>query len=146
MRDLEFIEIRNRYLLAIFLTIVFVIPILIFVVNSFGVKDSDILTSLKQEKNMVIFLTSELCSKCENIEDILINNNVAYFKLNIDENADYEEIMMRLDISRKYVEVPGIVYVEKGRTVSNLMNISVSDTQSFLNSYSLSDTIEEGEV
>lgn len=146
MKDSEFIQIRNRYLSAFFVTLLFVVPMFIFIINSFGDKKTEILTNLKQEKSMVVFLTSNSCNRCSEVENVLFDNNVAYFELNIDENADYKEIMMHLDISKKYVEVPGIVYVEKGKTVSNLMDISVSDTQSFLNSYSLSDTIKEGEV
>lgn len=143
MRDPEFIELRNKFLIGVVVAILFAIPVMIFVYKSFNVKESDVLTNIKKKEDMVIFLSSNTCDLCSGVEDILKEKNVSYLTLNIDKNVDYKEVMRRFHISEKVVEVPGIIKVEDGKMVSNMMRISdKNELNEFLDFHELLNTEE----
>lgn len=141
MRDPEFILLRNRFLVAVGVVLVFAIPTLLFVVKSFGREVTDVLKGLNEKEDMLIYVESNDCTGCLEVKQVLEDKNVEYMILNIDKNIDYEEIIRKLGVSRKVVEVPSLIYVEDGDMVANFMGIKTqNDVISFLEVHNINTT------
>ena len=65
MKDPEFIMLRNRVLIGIFISIIFIIPICFFIKNKLLVTESDLEKSIKNKEDILILFTEENCSKCK---------------------------------------------------------------------------------
>ena len=131
MKDSEFIQLRNRFLLALGITIIFIIPVSLFVYNRFSTK-SELLKNILDNKNLIIYLTKDKCATCDKLKKILDENNISYFEVNTDRSDEYEEIMLRIGMSKEYVVTPGIIYVEKGKMLVNMMELDEKSLRSFL--------------
>lgn len=131
MKDSEFIQLRNRFLLALGITIIFIIPISLFVYNRFSNK-SELLKNILDNKNLIIYLTKDKCTTCDKLKTVFTENNIPYYEVNIDRNDEYEEIMLRIGMSKSYVITPGIIYVEKGKMLVNMMELDENSLRSFL--------------
>ena len=141
MRDPEFILLRNRFLVAVGVALIFAIPTLLFVVKSFGREVTDVLKGLNEKEDMLIYVESNDCTGCLEVKQILEDKNVDYMVLNIDKNTDYEEIIRKIGISKKVVEVPSLIYVEDGDMVANFMGIKTqNDVISFLEVHNINTT------
>lgn len=141
MRDPEFILLRNRFLVAVGVALIFAIPTLLFVVKSFGREVTDVLKGLNEKEDMLIYVESNDCTGCLEVKQVLEDKNVEYMILNIDKNIDYEEIIRKLGVSRKVVEVPSLIYVEDGDMVANFMGIKTqNDVISFLEVHNINTT------
>ncbi len=141
MRDPEFILLRNRFLVAVGVALIFAIPTLLFVVKSFGREVTDVLKGLNEKEDMLIYVESNDCTGCLEVKQILEDKNVDYMVLNIDKNTDYEEIIRKIGISKKVVEVPSLIYVEDGDMVANFMGIKTQDdVLSFLEVHNINTT------
>lgn len=122
MRDPEFIQLRNRFLFGVGLVILFMIPITIFLVKTYGV--SSVLTKVNRKETFTIVVTSKNCDNCKLVYDILKDNDVKFVKLNSSTNKNYEEIMQKLKIVNKREEFPVIIYVKDGIMQANLFSIN----------------------
>lgn len=139
MRDPEFIELRNKFLLGMLIVLVFAIPIIIFLVKTYG--DSNVLSKINKNETFTVLVTSNDCDKCELVNDILKKNDVKYAKLNSYTNKDYEEIMQKLEIENKRDEFPILVYVEEGQMKANLFSIDNEEMViDFLNFHKLNNS------
>lgn len=139
MRDPEFIELRKRFLLGILIIVVFAVPIIIFLVRTYG--DSKVLSKLNKKESFTILVTSNECEKCDLVNDILKENNVRFVELNSFTNKDYEEIMRRLKVINKRDEFPILIYVEDGIMKANLFLINdESSVTNFLDFHKLNNS------
>lgn len=141
MRDPEFIEMRNRFLIALVVSIVFALPVILFVFKTFSNNDSELLDNINNKKTVIIYLESEECSRCSSFSKVLDDNSVGYFTLNIDTDRDYETIMKKLDYSTINVSTPSLMYVENGELVSSLTNeFDKQNIYDYLSNYNLLNT------
>lgn len=122
MRDPEFIQLRNRFLFGILIVLIFAVPIIIFLVRTYG--GSSVLHRVEKKETFTILVTSNSCDKCSLVNDILKEKNVDFVKLNSSTNKDYDEIMRKLNIENKREEFPILVYVKDGEMLANLFSIN----------------------
>ena len=121
MRDPEFVELRNKFFFGMLVVIIFAIPIMIFLVKTYG--SSSVLTKIKKDEDLVILVTANTCENCDLVKDILKDKDIKFSKLNSSTNKDYSEIMRKLDIENKREEFPILIYVEDGEMIANLFSI-----------------------
>lgn len=139
MKDPEFIKLKNRFLFCMLIFVVFAVPIIIFLVRTYG--DSSVLSKLNKKESFTILVTSNECEKCDLVKDILKDNRVDFVKLNSFTNKDYEEIMKRLKIVNKREEFPILIYVEDGVMKANLFLINdKSSVTNFLEFHGLNNS------
>lgn len=124
MKDEEFIAIKNRVLLAIFVAIVFTIPLFIFMLNKFGNGGSAVINSINKKEEMVIFITSSKCKLCDEVNDYLKDKDVKFTTINIDHDDYYEMVLKKLDLSKENIVVPSLIYVEDGKLYSSMVDIN----------------------
>lgn len=121
MRDPEFVELRNKFFFGMLVVIIFAIPIMIFLVKTYG--SSNVLTKIEKDEDLVILVTANTCDNCDLFKDILKDKDIKFSKLNSSTNKDYSEIMRKLDIENKREEFPILIYVEDGEMIANLFSI-----------------------
>ena len=121
MRDPEFVELRNKFFFGMLVVIIFAIPIMIFLVKTYG--SSSVLTKIEKDEDLVILVTANTCENCDLVKDILKDKDIKFSKLNSSTNKDYSEIMRKLDIENKREEFPILIYVEDGEMIANLFSI-----------------------
>lgn len=136
MRDPEFIRLRNRFLFAVLIAVIFTVPLLMFVYKSYA--SSSLIDKIDRKETFTVLVVDKNCSLCDEVEEILDSNNVSYLKLNHARNKDYDLIMRKLGLDNPNKNFPIIVYVDKGKMVANLF---VDDDKNFvvdfLNTYNL---------
>ena len=136
MRDPEIIQLRNRFLLAITIAILFSVPLIIFLNKNFN--STNVLTRLREKDTFVILIENKGCKMCSKVNKFLGDNSVDYVRLNRDKNNDYEKIMKDLELVNKREEYPVVVYVTKGEMKANLFSVSsVDEVRQFVENYEL---------
>ena len=139
MRDPEFIQLRNRFFFGVGISLVFMIPIIIFLVKTYGV--SSVLTKVNKKETFTVVVTSKDCDKCGLVIDVLKENNVKYVKLNSSTNKNYDEIMQKLNVVNKREEFPIIIYVKDGVMQANLFSINSGKmVEEFIDYHGLNNT------
>ena len=136
MRDPEIIQLRNRFLLAITIAVLFSVPLIIFLNKNFN--NTNVLTRVREKDTFVILIENKNCKMCKKVNKLLADNSVDYVRLNRDKNKDYNKIMKDLELVNKREEYPVVVYVTKGKMTANLFNISdESEVEVFIKNYDL---------
>lgn len=137
MRDPEFIELRNKFLLGVLIFLIFAIPIFFFVRNKMFMPDSKIMKYLKKNDSMLILVVEDNCTRCKKSKEVLNELNVNYFILNKDTERDYNSIIRKLKIEDE-VQVPAIIFVNEGNLYSYIYNIkNKKEIIDFVESYNL---------
>ena len=136
MIDPEFIKLRNRFLFAVLIGVVFSVPLIIFLNKTFS--STNVLSRVRKEDTFVILIENKKCKMCKKVDNLLDKNSVDYVRLNRDKNKDYDQILKDLELVNKREEYPIVVYVSKGKMIANLFNISnVKELEEFIESYYL---------
>ena len=139
MRDPEFVELKNKFLIGMGLVILFAIPIMIFLIKTYG--NSNVLNKINKKDSFTILVTSRDCDNCSMVSSTLKKNDVKFVKLNSATNKNYEEIMRKLTIENKSNEFPFIVYVDEGVMKANLFSIeSEKDVVEFVEYHGLNNS------
>lgn len=128
----ELIELRNRFLLALAIALVFTIPLLFFFINKLSIKPSKILEGIKNEKTMIILVVADKCKNCSKLQNILQENNVNYNLLNLDRETKYEEILKKIALPKSDISPPTIIYLKDGILHSTLLNPTTDDLLFFI--------------
>lgn len=138
MNDPEFVELINRFFKGIVIVILFIVPLTIFIVKKFNVTESKVIKSIDEKENIVLFVTNGSCTTCKEIEQILDNINVKYTSINMDSDRNFKTILKKLDITTTDIDVPTIIYVEKGEVNSILVSIKTEEEiTTFVENYNL---------
>lgn len=133
MRDPEFIQLRNRFLMALVIALIFTIPMILFVVNRFNEKPSKIIEKINKKENIIVLVTEENCPSCINNKNILKDNNVSFYEINKDDDKNtYEIILRKISMSKSDVTPPTVIYIEEGTLYSSLVNPSEEELKSYL--------------
>lgn len=122
MRDPEFVELRNRFLFGVLISIVFFVPVILFLYRFYA--NSDVFTLINDKKTFTMLVTSNDCDNCKMAEESLKKYDIDYKILNSDTAKDYGDIMNKLQIDNANKDYPIIVYIENGVMKSNLFNIT----------------------
>lgn len=125
MRDPEFIELKNRFLLGVGIVVLFAIPIIIFLVKTYGT--SSVLNKINKDETFTILVTAKECDNCKLVSNILKDYDVEFVKLNSSTNKSYEEIMKKLKVENKREEFPILIYIKDGEMQANLFSIDTRE-------------------
>lgn len=125
MQDEEFTNLKKTFFKIVFFILLFMIPFTIALVTKFGYNATDIENSIKTEEKVLIFVTEKNCTRCQEVNKILKDNNISYYELNIDKTSltDYMSILRRIKMNENDIKAPTIIYVENGKLKSSLVDI-----------------------
>lgn len=122
MRDPEFVELRNKFLIGILIAVVFTVPLFIYVYKTFS--NPKVLTKIDKGETFSLVIVSKDCEKCGLVEDILDSKNIKYLEVNSSTDKNYKSIINKLGIKNTQNSFPVIVYVKDGKMAGNMMNIN----------------------
>ena len=129
----EFTELRNKFLTGIVISLIFIIPMIIFFTKSIPKTDSSIIDNIDNKKSIVILITD---SKHKKFKSTM--NQINIKKKTIDKyNYDgYQELIKKLNISESDIVVPTVIYIKKGDIKATLINIEQDkQLREFLKNY-----------
>lgn len=133
MRDPEFIELRNKFFLGIFIFLIFAIPIFFFIKNKLFISDSNITKAINNKNSMLILVVENKCNECKKNKNTLNDLNVNYYILNKDRERDYGTILKKLNLQEKEIIVPTLIYIREGNTYAYINDIkSENEINSFI--------------
>ena len=133
MKDREFIELRNRFLLGLFVAFIVVIPLFIVLVIKLDQTRPKIKSRLKSKESFYILVESRKCENCKAVESILKDRKLDYEKINM-EKEEYEEMLEILHSMSLQVSPPAILFIQDGIMVDQLTKISGnSELEEFIN-------------
>lgn len=145
MRDPEFIEMRNRFILGMVVLILFSVPFLIFIARKFMVETSPIIKGIDNEKTMLVYVEKANCSNCKEVEDMLKSYGIKYNKINSSGDRNYANVLNKLNITTTDIDEPTLLYIEEGKFYAALVSIkSEEDVVNFLITYGYLD-VEKNE-
>ena len=125
MKDPEFIELRNKFFLGVFIFLLFAVPLFFFLKNKILISDSDLLKSINKKNSMLILLTEDKCNRCSKSKDVLNKIDINYYVLNKSRDRDYNTIIYKLELD-KDISIPSLIYVEEGKVYAYIDNIKSS--------------------
>lgn len=135
MQNPEFILLRNRFLIALLVALIFTIPLTLLFINKFSNKPSRIIDSINNKESIFILVTENNCEKCQETENIMKENNIDFILLNKDTEEKYDSIIKKIDIPNDELTPPTIIYIKDGIINSKLVNSSQTEIEEFLNFY-----------
>lgn len=146
MRNPEFIEIRNKFILGMLIILLFGIPFLIFITKKFMVETSEIIKGIDNSETMLVLVENVKCNNCKEIEEKLENYGLKYYTLNSTSDRNYLKILHKLDITTTDIAEPTLMYIEEGKFYAALVSIKTDEEiNSFLAAYGYLDSNEYNE-
>jgi cell division protein FtsX len=135
MNDPEFRQMMKKFFTIAIITIAFLIPLFFIYKNKIVVNENNILTDIKKNKSLVIYITENNCNRCKDLKKDLRKVN---YKEISKTNKSYNKIINKLNISNSNIATPAILYVKKGQLVSYIVDVKDDELKEFIKSYKLS--------
>ena len=136
MRDPEFIELRNRFLIGLVVSLLFTVPIFLIFYNRITPNSSKIMNKIKKEESFFLLVTEKNCKSCTKYHNLLKKIDIQYEEMNKNKDKNYQDTLKLLEIAESDVEIPCLIYIEKGVLISSLPNIqSEEELNTFISYY-----------
>lgn len=136
MRDPEFIELKNRFLIGLLVSLFIGVLLFLFYYRSYNFRDGDIYIQIKNSDKILVFVEDNDCIKCRDIKKALDDSKNKYIVYNRDEEDYKEELDLLLNLDKYDIDVPGLVYLEKGIVVAFSSDVEDnSDLKDFIKHY-----------
>ena len=137
MKDPEFVELRNKFLFGMLVSLIFLIPLFFFFYNRFIPKDSFIVERIQREESFVLLICdNDYYRRGKMVRNVLKEYGIDYETSNLEKDSSYREILKILNLSSSDIKSPTLVYIEKGIMISVLPNIQEKEeVLSFLKNY-----------
>lgn len=133
----EFTELKNRFLLGLLVASICAFLLIFLLASKLGNYDSRVLKGINNKKTFFVLLTnSKECSKCDNYLEKIKGLDVNYYNYDLAKESDYTDVLKRIGLSENVVELPGIIYIEKGKMIANAMDIDDEVFNDFVKRYS----------
>ena len=99
MKDPEFIEMRNKFLLGLIIALIFSIPVF-FIFKNKLVVNNELENKISKNKEVVLYINSNDCINCKKVKKYLDNNKIKYYTLGTSSNK-YKGIMNKIGVNEK---------------------------------------------
>ena len=124
MKNEEFIELRNKFLLGVLVALVVTVPFLLFFVNRYLGSRSSIMEAYNNKKTFTVLVyKSSDCNYCSIIKSRLKGLDIYYLEYDIDKPKDKERTFKKFGFSEKSIVVPALIYVKDGESVVRTFDI-----------------------
>ena len=126
----ELIELRNKLILGVSVALVITVPFLFFFITRYSNIKSNVYKAYRAEKTFVIYVTDSSCDKCSMVKNKLKNLDVEYIEYDLSKARDKDLVIKKIGVKESTLIAPSLVYVKKGVSMINLLNISNSSFKS----------------
>lgn len=136
MKDPEFIEMRNKFLLGLIIALIFSIPVF-FIFKNKLVVNNELENKISKNKEVVLYINSNDCINCKKVKKYLDNNKIKYYTLGTSSNK-YKSIMNKIGVNEKKIIAPAIIYIEESELKAYIVNVnSKNEVNKFLETYNI---------
>ena len=138
INDPEVVATRNRIIVGVVIALLFVLPFTFFFINKLTERDTKIVKEIKNGESMVILVTNKKVSNEVEIDDILSEVKVKYYKTTDKSNKYYESLLKTINMPSTDIIPPTVIYIKDGNLTASLVDIkNTSDLTLFLENYGL---------
>lgn len=120
MDNEEFRSIIAKALGALGIVIVICIPVALFYFSKYKFVKSSITDHLYDKETFVLYVYEEKADK--GIMNLLEQINIKYYECNINEEDDFDNVLLNLSLTEDDVKPWALIYVEDGVASSNTNN------------------------
>ena len=136
MRDPEFIELRNRFLIGLMVALFVGGLLIIIFYRSLISERSKVYNQLRSDDTVLLFVEDNNCDRCIQIKNILDNKRVEYYIYNRDSDVERDSIEKVLKIDNYSIEIPALMYVKNGKVKSFLSDAEdIEEINDFIDNY-----------
>lgn len=127
MKNEEFIELRNKFLLGVLVALIVTVPFLLFFVNRYVANKSKVIDAYNEKKTFTVLVyKSSDCSKCSMIREKLDDEDIYYLEYDLDKENTKDTAYSRFGFSESKLKVPALIYVKDGVSVVSSLDIKDS--------------------
>ena len=80
----------------------------------------------------MILVKDYSCNNCKEIKNIIEDNNYDCVELNSYEENKYKNVLNKIDLSLSDIKTPSVIYVDKGKVYSFLVDVKISELKTYL--------------
>ena len=136
MKDSEFIELKNRFLVGIGISLLIGIPIFIFYLIRLDFIAPNIVKKIENQDSFFLLVEEKNCKKCREVKQKLSQLKVDYKVVSTEESNLYNKILDKLGEQEKNFPPPTIIYIEEGSLLASLPDVqSENDLLEFISNY-----------
>ncbi len=122
----------KKFIIGLIVVIIFAIPTVIFLINKFIYNDSSIIKKIDNKETFMILVKDYSCNNCIEIKNIIEDNNYDCVELNSYEENKYKNVLNKIDLSLSDIKTPSVIYVDKGKVYSFLVDVKISELRTYL--------------
>ncbi len=122
----------KKFIIGLIVVIIFAIPTVIFLINKFIYNDSSIIKKVNNKETFMILVKDYSCNNCIEIKNIIEDNNYDCVELNSYEENKYKNVLNKIDLSLSDIKTPSVIYVDKGKVYSFLVDVKISELKTYL--------------
>lgn len=122
MRDPEFIELRNRFLFGLVISIFIGGLLFLFFYRSYRVTGNDVYKSITNNNKLIVFVEDNECSNCMEIRNLLDTKKYNYVIYNKDSDVYRDSINKILRLDYYGLGAPSFIYLENKKVVAFMSN------------------------
>lgn len=130
MKDPEFIEMRNKFLISLLIVSIFAALFIVFLFKLIGT-NSNVDNKVLQNKDVLVLVVDNKCARCDAVKEVLKENNIKYSILDRYKDNKTKYIYQKIGLDDE-ITTPCILSIKKGKLDSYLDNI---DDQTVLEEY-----------
>lgn len=121
--DEELIALFKRLGVGILVLLLFSTIFVIFIYNKFLPHTAEVITKINNDESLYVLVDDNSCKTCKRIKEVLKENNVKYYEINIDKDNHYKAFLQTLSITKNEVVVPTLMYINNGNLDSTIVEI-----------------------
>ena len=123
MKDQELIELRNKLLLAISISILLVIPLFLIIKNISYLDKSKVIKKMNNNEEFILILRKSKCNECKMLTKNIKKYNYKYMVVYIDTDRNYKDILRNLNLGSNNIEPPTVIYIKDKKVSSYIVNV-----------------------
>ena len=121
--DEELISLFKRLKIGIVIIMIFSVLFVVFIYNKFLPHTPEVINKINNKESLYVLIDNKSCNTCKRIKEILEENNISYYEINIDKDTHYKEFLKSLSITENEVVVPTIMYINNGMLDSTIVEV-----------------------
>lgn len=122
--DEELLSLFKRLKIGIVIILIFAVLFVVFIYNKFLPHTPEVINKINNKESLYVLVDNKSCTTCKRIKEILKENNISYYEINIDKDTHYKEFLKSLSITENEVVVPTIMYIENGMLDSTIVEVN----------------------
>ncbi len=121
--DEELISLFKRLKIGLIVVILFSIIFVFFIYNKFLPHTPEVVNKINNKESLYVLIDNKSCTTCKRIKEILKDEEITYYEINVDKDSHYKEFLKSLSITENEVVIPTFMYIHDGVLDSSIVEI-----------------------